>query len=170
MVEIKRGRGRPRKEIKMALVKKKVGRPPKAKSLVEKLYQDEDKALAAAKKKLADVAKANRKHKSDRDYYEYDIVRDNMAKIPSLESRIAKLERILEDAVNAGRKLHEKIEDLQKTHKKGWVPHDGDTQPVHNDSLVTVLLRNGDTNGPHPAWRFLWKDCGAGTIVAYKVD
>lgn len=157
----------------MAVVKKKVGRPPKAKSLVEKLYQDEDKALAAAKKKLADAAKANRKHKSDRDYYEYDpawIVRDKMAKIPSLESRIATLELILENAVNAGRKLHEKVEALQKTHKKGWVPHDGDTQPVHNDSLVTVLLRNGDTNGPNPAWRFLWKDCGEGTIVAYKVD
>ena len=86
------------------------------------------------------------------------------------ERRIATLELILENAVNAGRKLHEKFEALQKTHKKGWVPHDGDTQPVHNDSLVTVLLRNGDTNGPNPAWRFLWKDCGEGTIVAYKVD
>ena len=72
--------------------------------------------------------------------------------------------------MNAGRKLHEKFEALQKTHKKGWVPHDGDTQPVHNDSVVTVLLRSGETNGPYPAWRFLWKDCGEGTIVAYKVD
>lgn len=122
----------------MAVVKKKVGRPPKAKSFVEKLREDEKKALAAA--------------------------------IPSLEKRIATLELILENAVNAGRKLHEKFEALQKTHKKGWVPHDGDTQPVHNDSVVTVLLRSGETNGPYPAWRFLWKDCGEGTIVAYKVD
>ena len=137
----------------MVEIKKKRGRPLKEKSWVDSLRLDQKKFEEAQKKHDESV-----KQKS------VDML------LAQYERRIATLELILENAVNAGRKLHEKFEALQKTHKKGWVPHDGDTQPVHNDSLVTVLLRNGDTNGPNPAWRFLWKDCGEGTIVAYKVD
>ena len=137
----------------MVEIKKKRGRPLKEKSWVDSLRLDQKKFEESQKKHDESV-----KQKS------VDML------LAQYERRIATLELIFENAVNAGRKLHEKFEALQKTHKKGWVPHDGDTQPVHNDSLVTVLLRNGDTNGPNPAWRFLWKDCGEGTIVAYKVD
>jgi hypothetical protein len=139
-------------EIKMAVAKKKVGRPPKEKSFIEQIRLDP--------KKYAEIQK---KHNENVKQKSIDM------QLSQYDRRIAKLERILEDAVNAGRDLHKKIETLSSVRQTGWQSHHGNVCPVFEETHVEVLLRSGEKNGPHPAFKYMWRECGAGTIVAYKV-
>jgi len=136
----------------MIEVKRKRGRPAKEKSLVEKLRLDPKKFAVDAKSHAEDV-----KFKS----FEMSVA--------ALTRRIAKLEGVLEDAVNAGRELHKKIETLSSVRHTGWQAHTVGESPVFAETVVEVLLRSGEKNGPYAAGNFLWRECGSGTIVAYKV-
>ena len=136
----------------MAVIKKKVGRPPKEKSLIEQLRLDPKK-----------FAESQKKHSESVKQKSIDM------QLSQYGRRIAKLERILEDAVNAGRSLHKKIETLSSVRQTGWQAYTGNDCPVFEETHVEVMLRSGDTNGPHPAFKFLWGECGSGTIIAYKV-
>ncbi len=128
--------------------------------------------MVEIKKKRGRPAKVTVEKKTDtRDWVELLRTREPSfdEKLGKLTVRITKLERILEDAVNAGRELHKKMESLSKIRTLGWQAHTAGECPVHDDTSVEVLLRSGEKNGPHLACNFLWRECGTGTIVAYKV-
>ena len=94
----------------------------------------------------------------------------NDEKLAKLTSRVTKLERILEDAVNAGRELHKKMEGLSAIKNKNWVPRNGFDQPIGiSGETVSVMLAGGEIVGPQHANFYYWGDCGERTIVAYKV-
>ena len=133
----------------MVEIKKKAGRPAKAKTFIENLRKDDLERLKAAKAAS-----------------KVPTIDD---KVATLTKRVAKLEQILEDAVNAGRALHKKIETLSSVRHTGWQAHTAGESPVFAETVVEVLLRSGEKNGPYAAGNFLWRECGTGTIVAYKV-
>jgi len=136
----------------MVEIKRKRGRPAKIKTFTETVRE-----IAERKEGLADRLMASRK---------VPTVDDKLA---TLTKRVAKLEQILEDAVNAGRALHKKIETLSSVRHTGWQAHTAGESPVFAETVVEVLLRSGEKNGPYAAGNFLWRECGTGTIVAYKV-
>jgi len=133
----------------MVVAKKKRGRPPKTKLIIEKIRE---RGEAAAKK------------------HETKTRRNAIERmLESQENRIIKLEHTLEGTINAVNALRKKVDELVKETPAGWVPHNGVERPIFGDTKVEVLLRSGQKNGPHSAFRYIWDECGSGTIVAYKV-
>jgi len=123
--------------------------------------------MAVAKKKTATKVK------------EYDIIKDAIKKTvvkrkpkvvkATLEDRVAKLEKTMAEAVEAGEKIHSELARWRSSNAPKWksrTPHDG--PPDVGRSKVLVMLRNGDrsTEG-HWANSLTWHECGDRTIVAY---